>query len=145
MAMKHPLLQLLVRWSVLALGVVIAAKIVPGISYNEPMTLFVAVLLLSFFNAVLRPLMVLFTLPFIVMTMGLGLVLINALLFLLVGRLVNGFLVESFWSALGGALIVGITNVLISSLMKGPPRDPRGGGGGGTRKAPLSQGDVIDV
>ncbi|MFH1496739.1 MAG: phage holin family protein [Verrucomicrobiota bacterium] len=140
--MKHPLWQLLVRWSVLALGVVIAAKIVPGISYDEPVTLLVAVLLLSFFNAVLRPLMVLFTLPFILMTMGLGLVLINALLFLLVGSLVQGFVVESFWSALGGALIVGITNVLISSLMKGPPpRGPRGGG----RREPVSRGDVIDV
>lgn len=141
--MKHPLLQLLVRWSVLALGVVIAAKIVPGIYYDAPGTLLVAVLLLSFFNAVLRPLMVLFTLPFIVMTMGLGLVLINALLFLLVGTLVKGFTVESFWSALGGALIVGITNVLISSLMKGPPGGPRGGRGG--QHPRQSQGDVIDV
>lgn len=145
MAMKHPLWQLLVRWSVLALGVVIAAKIVPGISYDEPVTLLVAVLLLSFLNAVLRPLMVLFTLPFIVMTMGLGLVLINALLFLLVGSLVQGFRVESFWSALGGALIVGVTNVVISSLMKGP-RPPRGPGAGGGRPAGRSsRDDVIDV
>src|SRR5690606_40586068 len=90
MAMKHPLWQLLVRWTVLAFGVVIAAEIVPGIAYDRPVTLLVVVALLSLFNAVLRPVLVLFTLPFIVMTMGLGIVLINALLFLLVGRLVGG-------------------------------------------------------
>lgn len=142
MVMKHPFLQLLVRWSVLALGVVIAAEIVPGISYDQPTTLLVTVLLLSFFNAVLRPIMVLFTLPFIVMTMGLGVVFINALMFMLVGGLVDGFKVESFWSALGGALIVALTNLLLNSLLKGPPPGPRGGGG---HRIPDSQDDVIDV
>lgn len=141
--MKHPLLQLLVRWSVLALGVVIATKLVPGISYDQPSTLIVVVALLSLLNAVLRPLLVLFTLPFIVMTLGLGLVLINALLFLLVSSLVRGFEVRSFWSALGGAVIVGATNVLISALMGKPPggKGPRGGG---PRRQPPA-GDVIDV
>src|SRR5690606_40401145 len=144
MAMKHPLWQLLVRWTVLAFGVVIAAEIVPGIAYDRPVTLLVVVALLSLFNAVLRPALVLFTLPFIVMTMGLGIVLINALLFLLVGRLVGGFTVESFWSALAGALIVGVTNVSINSLMKQPPRGPRGGPPG-RRKPAARNDDVIDV
>ena len=103
--MSHPWVQLLVRWSILALGVTLASHLVPGIRYDSPTTLLVVVLLLSLFNAVLRPVLVLFTLPFIVLTMGLGMLVINALLFLFVGRLVEGFEVGSFWSALGGSVI----------------------------------------
>lgn len=136
--MNSPFVQLLVRWLVLALGVMLATKIVPGITCNDGSTLVAVVLLLSFFNAILKPLLVLFTLPFIVFTLGLGVVLINALLFLFVGRLVNGFVVDGFWSALGGSLVVSITNLLVSVITRGTkiePRPPR------RRK----DDDVIDV
>ena len=145
--MNHPFFALLVRWSVLALGVTIATKIVPGIHYETLGTLIVVVLLLSLFNAVLKPLLVLFSLPFIVLTLGLGVILINALLFLLVGKLVDGFDVDSFWSALGGALIVSLTNLFVSILIGKKPRPPGpgagGGGTGGARK--IKADDVIDI
>jgi len=137
--MSHPWVQLLVRWSILALGVTLASHLVPGIRYDSPTTLLVVVLLLSLFNAVLRPVLVLFTLPFIVLTMGLGMLVINALLFLFVGRLVEGFEVVSFWSALGGSVIVSLTNLILSSIIG--PRPPRPGS---RRGAPPAQ-DVIDV
>src|SRR5690606_17247825 len=92
-SMTHPLVQLLVRWSVLALGVTLATKLVPGISCNDPATLIIVVVVLSFLNAVFKPLLMLFALPFILVTMGLGIVLINAALFWLVGQLVEGFAV----------------------------------------------------
>lgn len=138
--MNSPIVQLLVRWVVLALGVTLAAKIVPGIACDDGPTLVAVVLLLSFFNAILKPLLVLFTLPFIVFTLGLGVLLINALLFLFVGELVQGFVVNGFWSALGGSLVVSLTNVLVSVLTRsttGPKRPPPG------RK--LKDDDVIDV
>jgi putative membrane protein len=116
--MKSPFLQLLVRWLVLALGVMIATKIVPGIGVDDTRTLLVVVLLLSFFNAILKPLLVLFTLPFILVTMGLGVIVINALLFLLVGRLVTGFHVDGFWAALLGSIVVSITTLLVSAFTK---------------------------
>jgi len=97
------------------------------------------VLLLSFFNAILKPLLVLFTLPFILITMGLGVVVINALLFMLVGRLVDGFHVAGFWSAVGGSLVVSITNLLVSSLVRTRPPTPRSPA---PRKA---KDDVIDI
>jgi putative membrane protein len=131
--MKSPLLQLFVRWLVLALGVTIATKIVPGIAVaKDGTTLLVVVLLLSFFNAILRPLLVLFTLPFILVTMGLGVLVINALLFLLVGRLVEGFQVDGFWAALLGSLVVSVTNLLVSLVTRSARTDvrrdePRGG------------------
>lgn len=150
-AMKsRPMLSLIVRWLVLALGVTLAEKIVPGVDCKDGLTLFVVVVLLSFFNAVLRPVLVLFTLPFIVLTMGLGLVVINALLFLLVGGLVEGFQVDGFWSAFWAAVIVGLTNFIMTILMKQrPPGGGPGGGAGGDRRPPVRRerdgGDVIDV
>jgi len=140
--MNHPMLQLLLRWAILALGVTLASHVIPGISYDTGPTLLVVVLLLSLFNAVLKPLLVLFTLPFIILTMGLGMLVINALLFLFVGRIVEGFHVESFWSALGGALIVSLTNLLLSGFISGKPP---GGRGGPERRRPGKPADVIDV
>src|SRR5215212_10113176 len=142
--MKSPFTQLLVRWLVLALGVMIATKIVPGIAVdNRGGTLLVVVVLLSFFNAILKPLLVLFTLPFILVTMGLGVVVINALLFLLVDRLVDGFHVANFWSAVMGSLVVSATNWLVSAFVRSnakpgaqPPGDDR-------RKT--KRDDVIDI
>jgi putative membrane protein len=138
--MNSPITQLLVRWLVLALGVMLATKIVPGIRCDNGATLVAVVLLLSFFNAILKPLLVLFTLPFILFTMGLGVVLINALLFLLVGHLVNGFVVEGFWTAVGGSLVVSLTNLLVSAVTRGgKPTTP-------TRKDQKPKGDdVIDI
>lgn len=135
--MNSPFLQLLLRWAVLAIGVMLATKIIPGIGYDDGTTLLVVVLLLSFFNVILKPLLVLFTLPFIVLTMGLGIIVINALLFLLVGKLVDGFMVSGFWAALGGALIVSVTNMVFTRLISPAPsaRPP-------ARRKP---DDVIDV
>lgn len=140
--MKSPFLQLLARWIVIALGVMLATKIVPGIQCNDGFTLVVVVVLLSFFNAILKPLLVLFALPFIVVTMGLGVVLINALLFLLVGKLVDGFIVAGFWSALFGSLVVSVTHLLVSAFIRSnkpagsqPPQPPRSN----------KRDDVIDI
>ncbi len=148
-AMNQSMIQLLLRWSVLALGVTIATKVVPGIECNELSTLIIVVVLLSFLNAVLKPLLMLFALPFIVLTMGVGIVLINATLFWLVSELVNGFSVASFGSALMGAIIVSVTNLLIGGLF-GPAksgRDGKSGGSGGSRGGRGKGGDddVIDV
>jgi putative membrane protein len=115
---KSPFVQLLLRWAILALGVVLATRLVTGIECRDGMTLLTVVVLLSFFNAILKPLMVLFTLPFIVLTLGLGVLVINALLFLFVGRLVDGFHVAGFWPALWGALVVSVTNWLASGFIK---------------------------
>jgi len=132
---------MLVRWSVLALGVALSTKIIPGIRCDGPFTLFCVVLLLTFFNAILKPLLVFFTLPFIVLSLGVGLIVINAALFYLVGRIVDGFSVAGFWPALGGALVVGVTNMVVSQFLRGqrrPPSTP-------SSRPPSSGSDVIDI
>ena len=95
----------------------------------------VVVALLSLFNAILKPVLVIFTLPFVVLSLGLGIWLINALLFLAVSKLVAGFYVHDFWSALWGALIVSLTNFFLSGLLH-TRRGPR---------PPKKPDDVIDI
>jgi putative membrane protein len=141
--MNSPLKQLLVRWIVLALGVMLATKMIAGIKCDDGATLVAVVLLLSFFNAILKPLLVLFTLPFIIVTMGLGVVVINALLFLLVGRLVDGFHVAGFWSAVAGSLVVSVTNWLVSSFVRSNAKP--GAGGRPAEKPKAKRDDVIDI
>jgi putative membrane protein len=144
--MNSSFAQLLVRWLVLALGVVLAAKLVNGISYDDNVTLLVVVLLLSFFNAILKPLLLLFTLPFILMTLGLGIILINALLFLWVGKLVEGFEVVGFGAAIKGAIVVSLTNLIVSALVRSPkPANPPPPA---SSRPPVKAGkddDVIDI
>ena len=136
--MNNAFVNLLVRWLILALGVLVAEKLVPGISCDNGLTLAVVVFLLSFFNVVLKPLLLLFTLPFVVLTLGLGIWVINAGLFYLVGRLVGGFHVAGFGSALFGALIVSVTNMVMNRLMMPPPKPP------GPPRA-TKRDDVIDI
>lgn len=134
--MNHPFVNLLVRWLVLALGVALSTKIVPGISYDSGLTLLIVVLLLSFLNVAVKPILLLFSLPFIILSLGLGVWLVNALLFYFVGRLVDGFHVAGFGSALWGALIVSLTNLILNRLLA-PPRSPP--------KPPAQRDDVIDI
>ncbi len=126
---------------ILAVGVVIATRLVPGIHCSDLGALVLAVVLLSFFNAILRPILILFTLPFIIFTLGLGVIVINAFLFLFVGHLVDGFTVSGFWPAVGGSLVLSLTNFVMNGLMRSsgprPPRQPPG--------PPSAGGDVIDI
>jgi len=140
--------KLLRSWVMLALGVLLAAWTSGGIHYDGWPSLLVAVLLISFFNLILRPILILLALPLVVLTFGLGIFLINALLFLLVGALVPGFEVDSFWSALWAALVVGfvslVANLLLGSTRVEVRRGPPGGGGPG-RRARKQDDNVIDI
>ncbi|MBI2813699.1 MAG: phage holin family protein [Opitutae bacterium] len=134
--MNHPFVNLLVRWLVLALGVALSTKIVPGISYDSGLTLLTVVLLLSFLNVVVKPILMLFALPFIILTLGIGIWFINAVLLYFAGRLVDGFHVSGFGAALWGALIVSLTNLIMTRLLT-PPKPPA--------KPPARRDDVIDI
>jgi len=138
--MNNAFVNLLVRWLVLAVGVILSTKLVPGIRCDDAPTLVAVVLVLSLFNAVLKPLLMLFTLPFILLSLGIGIWIINALLFYAVGRLVDGFHVAGFGSALLGALIVSLTSMLMNRLLTPPPRPPAPPPAG-----PGRRDEVIDI
>jgi putative membrane protein len=143
--MNRSFMQLLLRWVVTAVGVTLATRLVHGIHYDDTLTLVVVVIVLSFLNAALRPILLLFTLPLILLTAGVGVLIINALLFLFVGKIVTGFQVDGFWPALWGSLIVSITNMCLSVFIRPSPRaasQPPP-----TKKPPHKDGggDVIDI
>jgi putative membrane protein len=138
------LLNFVMRVAFIALGVALAARIVRGISYTDGETLLLVAVLLGLFNAFLKPLLVIFTLPFVVLSLGLGLWVINALLLWFAGRLVDGFQVRGVLAALGGALIISVTNMALSILV-GAPKGPRPPPGMPPRQPPSGRGDVIDV
>ena len=92
------MIRLMIRWVFLALGVFLAAGSSEGIRYEDSQSLVLVVIVLSILNLLLKPLLILFTLPFVIFTLGLGVLLINAVLVLLAGKLVPGFEVESIWA-----------------------------------------------
>lgn len=136
---------------ILAAGVFLAAMIVPGIEFgNHWDSLFLVVLLLALFNAILKPILVLFTLPFIMLSLGLGLWLINALLLYWSAKLVPTFEVRNFWSALLGAFVISFTSMLLSgysrrvSRRRAPaPQPPEEPAPRGNPRKP--SGEIIDI
>ena len=108
--------SLLVRWVVLTVAVFVAANIrFLGIHYDSLSALLVAALVLGIVNTFVKPVIMVITLPFILLSFGLLILLINASLFYFVGFLVAGFHVNSLGSALGGSVVVSIVSFLLGS------------------------------
>lgn len=124
------------------LGVFVAAAIIPGIDYSDNKALLIVVVLLGLFNAFLRPLLILFALPFVILTLGFGILFINAALLMLAAKLVDGFMVESFFSAFLGAVIIAIVNLFLGNMIGDSARVVRF-----KRKSrgPRGSDDIIDI
>jgi putative membrane protein len=104
----------LIRLLIAALGLWLAQALIPGVTIRGTGTLFVAALLLGVVNAFVRPFLVFLTFPITVVTLGLFLWVINAAMLGLVARLLDGFTLHGFGSALLGAMVVSITSWIAS-------------------------------
>jgi len=104
----------LARLFVVALGLWLASELVPGIEVRGGWTLVGAATLLGVVNAVVRPVLVVLTLPITILTLGLFLLVINAATLGLVAAMFSGFVINGFWSAVLGALVVSLTGWLAS-------------------------------
>ena len=104
----------LIRAVVVGIGLWLASKIVSGVVFNSTETLIAAALLLGIVNAFVRPVIVVLTLPVTLLTLGLFLLVINALMILLVAWFLPGFMVAGFWPAVGAAIIVSLTGWVMS-------------------------------
>jgi putative membrane protein len=93
-----------------ALGLWLAAEVVPGIDVRDGRALLAAALLLGIVNAILRPIAVVLTLPLSIVTLGFFLLVINAAMLGLVAWLLDDFQISSFWSALFGSIVVSVTS-----------------------------------
>ena len=96
----------LVHWLVVAASILVTAKIVPGIKVEGWGAAFWAALVLGALNIFLKPLLILFTLPLTIVTLGLFLFVINALVLMVVGKLADGFRVDGFLPALAGSVLI---------------------------------------
>ena len=104
------MLGVLLRMAMVALGLYIASRLVPGVSFDDIRTLILAALVLAVVNAVIRPIVILLTLPFTIITLGLFIFIINAALFYGVSLLLPGFHLADFGSALLGSIVVSLTS-----------------------------------
>ena len=104
-------------WAITTFVVLVAATLLPGIDYsNDWKVLLLASLLLGVLNAVIRPVLMLVALPLLILTLGLFMLVINALLLLLVGEIVSGFEVKSFGTAVLGAIIISVITLLLNTI-----------------------------
>ncbi len=115
----------LIRLVVNAVALWVVTFIVPGISTSGTTGLIIAALILGIVNAILRPILVILSLPLELLTLGLFTLVINALLFWLVGALHVGLNVAGFWPAFWGAIVMAIVSWILSFVTRGMEQKSR--------------------
>ena len=108
---------LLLRWLILTIAIMVAAHLFPGIQISGFGTALFAALVLGILNAFFRPILFVLTLPINLLTLGLFTFVINALLLMMTSGLIGGLIVNGFWSALVGSLIISLVSWLLSSFI----------------------------
>ncbi len=103
-----------VRLFITACGLMVAAWLLDGIHLNSALSLLLAALALGVVNAIVRPVMLLLTLPITIVTLGLFLLVLNGAMLGLAALIVPGFVIDGFWTAFFGAIIVSVTGMLAS-------------------------------
>lgn len=141
--MSSGLKSFLQRWLINTLAVLVATYLVKGITYNKPIDLVAATLILGILNAFLRPLLLLLSLPLLIFTLGLFTLVINAGLLMIVSAMMTPahFHVDGFWTAFKGAFVIAIVSIILNSLtgsgdskvkvQRSKPQPPKSEGGGG--------------
>ena len=139
--------EFLKRWVITTVAVLVAEFVVPGIRYDNWVGLVIATLVLGLLNASLRPLLMLLSLPLVIFTLGLFILVINAGLLYLVGQMKH-FHVDTFGAAFWGALIISVVSTILNSLTGSGDtrvRVQRGTARRSQNKPDDDNGPVIDV
>ena len=114
-AMRH----FVFRWLITTVAVMVAAAFISGIRYDTTGALIGAALLLGIFNAFVRPLLLILGAPLILLSLGLFILVVNALMLYWVPGIVGGFHVDDFGSAFWGAILIGIVSWILSAFFRG--------------------------
>ncbi len=112
----------LLQWVITSLSLWAASYVFSGIKFVDTSSLIIAALLLGFANAIVRPLLILFTLPLTLLTLGFFLLVINALMIMLVSSVVRGFTVDGFWTAFFASIFISVLSFLIACFAFEGPR-----------------------
>ena len=113
------MVQILLVWLINALALLALPYLVPSVQVDSFYTALIAALVLGLVNTLIRPLLILLTLPVTVLTLGLFVFVINGLLFWFVASFVKGFTVGGFWSAFFGAIVYALISWAASALVFG--------------------------
>ncbi len=112
-------MSLIVRWFINALALMAVAYLYPGVQVTGMIEALIAALVLGLVNALIRPILVILTLPVTVLTLGLFIFVINAFLFWFVAEIVKGFTVSGFMGALIGSILFSLITIITSWLISG--------------------------
>jgi putative membrane protein len=112
-------MPLIISWIVNAVALLALPYVMPSIEVKSFYVALIVALILGFLNAIVRPVLVLLTLPITVLTLGIFILVINALLFWFVASFVEGFHVAGFWSAFWGAIVYSIISWAVSTVVFG--------------------------
>ncbi len=118
--MKKPITRLLIRWLVCSLGLWIAAGLLGGrITYDSRIgVIIVAGLVLAIVNIVIKPVVVILSLPAILFSLGLFMVVVNGLMVLIASKLYTPLHVKNLWSAIFAGMIIGLVNYLVTTILE---------------------------
>ncbi len=122
-AMLANLTPFLLHWALTAFALWVASHVFKGMRFSGTGALVVAALLLGLANAIVRPLLVLLTLPLTLITFGLFLLVINAVVLMLVAKLVEGFSIDGFWTALWASLFMSVLSFVLGAFVLGGTPD----------------------
>lgn len=111
------MINTIIRWIINAVLLMLIPYVVPGVEMKNFGTAMVAALVLAFVNALIKPILVLLTLPINLLTLGLFILVINGLMFWLVSAVVKGFQISGFWPAFFAALVFSIFSIGLNYLM----------------------------
>ena len=112
------IVNLIIQFLLNGLAVVLAAYILPGVDVDGYTSALIVALVLAIANVIVKPILIVLTIPLTIATLGLFLLVINAVIIMLVDALVPGFSVANFWWALGFSLILSVINAMFSDLTK---------------------------
>ncbi|HEX9825749.1 MAG TPA: phage holin family protein [Flavobacteriaceae bacterium] len=111
-------MNLLFRILLTAIVVLVLANFLPGVQVVNFTTAIIVAAVLAFLNAILKPILIILTLPITIVTFGLFLLVINASIILLADKFINGFRVSSFWTALLFGILLSFAQSLLNSSLK---------------------------
>ena len=113
----------IVKFLLNGLAVVLTAYLLPGVDVTDYWTALIVALVLTIANVIVKPILIVLTIPITIVTLGLFLLVINALIILMADYLVDGFYVDGFWWALLFSLILSLFNSLFGDLIKEKKKD----------------------
>jgi putative membrane protein len=118
--LNRPFYRFLLRWLVSAVGLYIAAILIgKSISYDNGLSVVFAGLVLAIINTVLKPFLIILSLPALVFTLGLFMIVINGVTVYIASKLYTPLHVNNFWAAIFAGMVIGLVNYLVTTILEG--------------------------